>query len=127
MHYKAYSSFISGFGPENTFLNDQYTFLIYGVINNILMLKDHCEIDYELKLKIIELLKDFQHEDGGFRGAPKGEAHLISTYAAVMAIVDLGIPEAYDIIDIPKMKNYLLKMINKSFVFLVLMLLFLIS
>ncbi len=79
MHYKAYSSFISGFGPENTFLDDQYTFLIYGIINNILMLKDHCEIDYELKLKIIELLKDFQHEDGGFRGTPKGEAELRTT------------------------------------------------
>ena len=115
MHYKAYSSFISGFGPENTFLNDQYTFLIYGIINNILMLKDHCEIDYELKLKIIELLKDFQHEDGGFRGTPKGEAELRTTYAAVMAIVDLGIPEAYDIIDIQKMKNYLLKMKNNNF------------
>ena len=41
------------------------------------MLKDHCEIDYELKLKIVELLKDLQHKDGGFIGKPKCEAHLL--------------------------------------------------
>ena len=79
------------------------------------MLKDHCEIDYELKLKIVELLKDLQHKDGGFIGKPKCEAHLLSTYAAVMTIVDLGIPEAYNIIDIPKMKKFLLKMKNNNF------------
>ena len=32
-----------------------------------------------------------------------------------MTIVDLGIPEAYDIIDIPKMKKFLLKMKNNNF------------
>ena len=32
-----------------------------------------------------------------------------------MAIVNLGIPEAYDIIDIPKMKNYLLRLKNNIF------------
>ena len=62
-----------------------------------------------------ELLKDLQHKDGGFIGKQKCEAHLLSTYAAVMAMVDLGIPEAYDIIDIQKMKNFLLKMKNNNF------------
>ena len=31
-----------------------------------------------------------------------------------MAIVNLNMPEAYDIIDIPKMKNFLLKMKNNQ-------------
>ena len=79
------------------------------------MLKDHSNIDHGFKLKLVELLKDLQHEDGGFRGAPKGVAHISSTCIAVLAIIDLGIPEAYDIIDIPKMRNYLLKMKNTIF------------
>ena len=103
IHYKAYSNFFDGLGPENWIFENKYPLLLYFVINDILMLKDHCEIDYELKIKIVEFLKDFQHEDGGFRGSPKGEAEIVSTYAGVMAIVNLGIPEAYDIIDIPKM------------------------
>ena len=79
------------------------------------MLKDHSNIDHGFKLKLVELLKDLQHEDGGFRGAPKGVAHISSTCIAVLAIINLGIPEAYDIIDIPKMRNYLLKMKNTIF------------
>ena len=115
IHYKAYSGFFSGFGPENIIFEERYLMLVFWIINNILMLKDHNEIDHELKLKIVEFLKDFQHEDGGFRASPKGEAEIIATYGAVMSIVNLGIPEAYDIIDIPKMKNYLLKMKNNNF------------
>ena len=115
IHYKAYRSFFDGLGPENWIFENKYPLLLYFVINDILMLKDHCEIDYELKIKIVEFLKDFQHEDGGFRGSPKGEAEIVSTYAGVMAIVNLGIPEAYDIIDIPKMKNYLLRLKNNIF------------
>ena len=115
IHYKAFSGFFSGFGPENRNLEDGYPLLVYWLINSIMMLKGHNEIDHELKIKIVEFLKDFQHEDGGFRGSPKGEAEIVSTYAGVMAIVNLGIPEAYDIIDIPKMKNYLLRLKNNIF------------
>ena len=66
-------------------------------------------------MQFVKVLKGFQHEDGGLRGSPHGFAHLIATYAAIMSIANLGIPEAYDIIDIPKMKNYLLKMKNNNF------------
>ena len=45
---------------------------------------------------------------------PKGYAHLISTYGAMMAILNLNIKEAYDIVNIPKMKNFLLRMKNNN-------------
>ena len=38
--------------------------------------------------------------------------HVASTYAAVMAIVNIGTEEAYDIIDVPKLRSYLLSVKN---------------
>ena len=61
------------------------------------------------------MLKELQHHEGGFCGMPKGYVHLISTYGAMMAILNLNIKEAYDIVDIPKMKNFLLRMKNNNF------------
>ena len=49
------------------------------------------------------------HNDqtGGFAGAPGLMTHIASTYAAVMAIVNIGTQEAYDIIDVAKLKSFL--------------------
>ena len=99
-----YSSYDSGF-----------PWFTYWITNIISMCKDNYNLTYDNKMQFVQILKELQHEDGGFIGAPKGIAHLISTYAAVMSIVNLGIPEAYDIVDIPKMKNFLLKMKNNNF------------
>ena len=54
------------------------------------------------------------HNDvqGGFSGAPGLESHLASTYAAVLAIVNIGTKEAYDIIDRQKMRTYLCSLKN---------------
>ena len=38
--------------------------------------------------------------------------HIASTYAAVLAIVNIGTEEAYDIIDVAKLKSYLLSVKN---------------
>jgi len=53
-------------------------------------------------------------EEGGFRGAPYLISHVASTYAAVMAIVNLGSKEAFELIDLPAMKRYLLTVKNNS-------------
>lgn len=50
--------------------------------------------------------------EGGFRGAPYIISHVASTYAAVMAIVNLSSEKAYDIIDLPGMKKYLITVKN---------------
>ncbi len=50
-----------------------------------------------MKMQFVQVLKELQHEDGSFRCSPHGFAHLIASYAAIMSIANLGIPEANDI------------------------------
>lgn len=38
--------------------------------------------------------------------------HVASTYAAVMAIVNIGTDEAYEIIDVAKLRSYLISVKN---------------
>ena len=115
LHYKAFSDFFPELPKEHISRDGRYPMHIFHIINTVYLLKDHNDLEHEFKLKIVELLKDLQHKDGGFVGAPKLGPELLSTYGAVMTIADLGIPEAYDIIDIPKMKNFLLKIKNNIF------------
>jgi prenyltransferase beta subunit len=60
------------------------------------------------------LRKCHNDKDGGFSGAPGLMSHLASTYAAVLAIVNIGTQEAYDIIDRPKMRQFLLSLKNNT-------------
>ena len=115
IHYNFAKKLMSELPNGYTTLDAGFPWLVYWITNIISMSKDNYEISHDNKMQLVQVLKELQHEDGGFCGSPKGYAHLISTYAAVMAIVNLGIPEAYDIIDIPKMKNFLLKMKNNEF------------
>lgn len=87
----------------------------YWILNIIEMCKDEYEMSINVKLKFVDFLKELQHPEGGFRGGCGGLSHIVSNYAAVMAILNLGIKEAYDIIDIPKMRQFLLKMKNNNF------------
>ena len=50
------------------------------------------------------MLKELQHHESGFCGMPKGYVYLISTYGAMMAILNLNIKEAYDIVIFQKWK-----------------------
>ena len=68
------------------------------------------EMSLEYKRQFISYLKSFLNPTGGFSGYSKGYSHLISSYAAVLAIVCLDCTEAYEIIDREKMKNYLKSM-----------------
>jgi prenyltransferase beta subunit len=52
------------------------------------------------------------NEEGGFGGAPYHRSHIASSYAAMLAIVNIGTKEAYDIIDIEKMKKFLISVKN---------------
>lgn len=114
-HYNFVKKFITSLPQGYSSLDSGFPWFTYWITNVIYMCKDNYDLNYEMKMQFVQVLKELQHEDGGFRGSPRGEAHLIATYAAVMSIVNLGIPEAYDIIDIPKMKNFLLKMKNNNF------------
>lgn len=50
--------------------------------------------------------------EGGFRGAPYAMSHVASSYAAIMAIVNISTEEGFDIVDIPAMKKYLISVKN---------------
>ena len=115
LHYNFAKKLMSKLPGGYTSLDSGFPWLIYWVTNIISLCKDNYAISYDNKLQLVQILKELQHEEGGFCGSAKGYAHLISTYAAMMAIVNLGIPEAYDIVDINKMKNFLLKMKNNNF------------
>jgi protein farnesyltransferase subunit beta len=73
------------------------------------------ELSYDMKIKFVNYLKELQHPEGGFSGYNYGHAHLVSNYAAVMAIINLDMKEAYEIIDREKMKNFLKRMKNNNF------------
>jgi protein farnesyltransferase subunit beta len=51
-------------------------------------------------------------EEGGFGGAPYHMSHVASTYAAMLAIVNIGTQEAFDVVDIEGMKRFLLSVKN---------------
>lgn len=57
--------------------------------------------DYEEEVKswLLKYLKNLIHKDGGFMGNIGYERHIASTYGGLCAIVNLGTPEAYDLID----------------------------
>jgi protein farnesyltransferase subunit beta len=94
-------------------LNSGLPWFAYWTLNIFDMLnRGEIEMTYEIKLEFVKYLKDLHHENGGFSGYGRSMPNLISSYAAILAICILDIPEAYDIIDIPKMREFILK--NKN-------------
>ncbi len=115
IHYEFAQKLMSKLPLGYMSLDSGYPWFCYWITNILEMTKDKYDLSYDTKLKFVEILKELQHQDGGFCGMPKGYAHLISTYSGMMAIINLGIKEAYDIIDIKKMKEFLLRMKNNHF------------
>ncbi len=96
-------------------LNSGLPWFAYWTLNVIDMLnKEKIEISHEIKMEFVKYLKELHHEKGGFAGYSKGFPNIISSYAAVLAICILDIPEAYEIIDIKKMKEFILSCKNND-------------
>ena len=54
------------------------------------------ELTPEMRSRCVSYLAQCQnHDEGGFGGAPKHISHLASTYAAILAVVNIGTEEAY--------------------------------
>ena len=60
--------------------------------------------------QFLRFLSQCQHPDGGFCGGNLQSAHTASTYGAVMAIVAIGTPAAYEVIDREKLYAFLLSL-----------------
>lgn len=61
----------------------------------------------EEKQKCVEYLRRCHNPDGGFAGAPFHQSHVASSYAAMLAIVNIGTEEAYSIVDREGMRKFL--------------------
>lgn len=86
------------------------TWIPYWLTNILyLTMSEMNELPSEIKIKLSKFLKNLHNEEtGGFRGQISLQSHVASTYAAVMAIVNLEREEAYEIIDKQKMRAFLI-------------------
>jgi protein farnesyltransferase subunit beta len=89
----------------------------YWVLNILEMCNyNKYDLSHIQKMKFLDYLRELQHPDGGFSGYSKGLPHMVSNYAAVMSILNLGIKEGYDLIDKEKMKSFFKKMKNNELI-----------
>ena len=88
-------------------------FLFWNTQSLELLGLENFKLDLDVKKRCISYLEQCHNaETGGFRGAPHLMSHVASSYAAVMAIVNISNEQAYNIVDIPKMKQYLMRVKN---------------
>lgn len=110
-HLKFVNKMISGLPFGYSGLDSGLPWFVYWSLNAFdIFGMDKYEFSHDLKAKFIFYLSDLINYDGGFSGYSKGLSHIISNYAAVLAIVSLHCKEAYDMIDRKAMKKYLMSM-----------------
>jgi protein farnesyltransferase subunit beta len=115
LHYNYAAKMIYNLPPSFKYLDSGMPWFTYWILNilEITNVQDY-ELPHSLKLKFVDILKELQHSEGGFRGYSYGIPHLASNYAAILAICLLGIKEAYEIINVEKMRKYLKSMKNNN-------------
>ena len=88
-------------------------FLFWNTQSFELLAQHNIRLDNDMKKRCASYLGQCHNpNEGGFRGAPHLMSHVASTYAAMMAIVNVSTQEAFDLVDIPAMKKYLLSVKN---------------
>lgn len=90
-------------------LDASRSWVIYWDLHSLYLLKGDNFTDQERK-KIIATYSTFQHPDGGFGGGPKQQPHLAPTYAAVNSLVALKGSDSFDVINVQKLKQFLLSL-----------------
>lgn len=53
-------------------------------------------------------------KEGGFSGAPYLQSHIASTYAAMLAVVNIGTEEAFAMVDVEGMRRLLVSVKNNN-------------
>lgn len=115
-HLKFVNRHISGLSGGYKSIDSGLPWFAYWSLNIFYIFgMNSYEMSKEIKDQFILYLKDLQHPDGGFCGYAKGNQHIISNYAAILAIVVLDCKEAYDIVDRKAMKKFLMSMKNTNF------------
>ena len=104
------SKLSSGFVGQDS---GQPWFLFWNTQSLQLLAQGNIKIDEQWTNRGISYLRQCHNSDeGGFRGAPHIKSHVASTYAAIMAIVNLASEAGYELVDILAMKKYLISVKN---------------
>ena len=82
--------------------------LCYWIVHSLSLL-DYTLLPAETH-KVVEFLRKCQCGEGGFGGGPGQLPHLATTYAAVLALCEIGTKEAYDVIDRPALQRFILSL-----------------
>eukprot|EP00347_Sterkiella_histriomuscorum_P006994 403350653 len=82
-------------------------------LENFNLEKEEIKLQNSEKRQIVEMLRQLQNPRGGFGGAPGHSSNLIASYAAVLTLVNIGTHEAFDLINVSGMKDFLISMKNK--------------
>ena len=71
------------------------------------------ELTDDQKSRCVQYLARCQNKEGGFGGAPFHLSHIASTYAGILALVNIGTEEAFKMIDVEGMRRFLKSMKNQ--------------
>lgn len=84
--------------------------LVYWVVHSLDLLGGMHLLQTPTPSEIVRFLGKCQHPDGGFSGGPGQDPHIAPTYAAVSALCALGTQEAWELVDRPKLHDFLVRM-----------------
>ena len=105
--------FLTGFPSSYISLDASRPWLVYWALQSFDLLG--YELSQAERVRTIETIKRFQNEiEGGFCGGDHEFtahlSHLAPTYASILSIAILADPEAYNLINRPALKSFLLRL-----------------
>ncbi|KAL7069903.1 hypothetical protein ACQ4LE_010865 [Meloidogyne hapla] len=96
-------------------LSSSRAWLCFWGIHSLRLLGEH--LKEELANKIVSFLNLCKSSSGGYAGAPGHYPHIVTTYAAVMTLIEIGTDEALNSIERDKLREFIksMKQSNGSF------------
>ncbi|KAA0202081.1 hypothetical protein HAZT_HAZT003358 [Hyalella azteca] len=92
------------------FLDASRPWLVYWCLHALHLLEESLDLDEQQS--VIDFLARCQCSDGGFGGGPGQLAHLAPTFAAVNALVTIGTPAAFAVINRQSLADFLARMVT---------------
>lgn len=90
------------------FFDVQKPWLIYWSVNALHILREDNAISFEDRRFLAEYVLSFQSPEGGFCGGQGYPPNMATTYASVLALASLDLPEYFDRINRKNMKKFLI-------------------
>lgn len=96
--------------PSYMSLEASRPWIAFWILHALDLLGQRELITTEFAESVVKSIGFCQHPSGGFGGGPGQIPHLATTYAAVSALVCVGTPQALNLIDRPKLKEFIQNM-----------------